>query len=175
MNLLISTKSFKTEVVFVFLFLSYAQCIGNSQQTERRPSSMEESNKLNDKEEQIAENTCNKDDTNCSAINSDKECINLNDKTLGPKDPSWFVIVAQGRLGNHLVAYSVIKTLAKTLHIRPLIPNETKQYLKKFFDFKDSILVLEEAFCNTEEVLQSKMKYFDGSIDGLVQDKRYHK
>ena len=158
-----SSKILKKEIICVYLFLSCAVCTEKSQNNKGSIHSHE--------------NYCNKDNTksSCSEDNKIKECIELNDKTLGPEDPSWMVIVPQGRLGNHLVAYSVIQALAHTLHIRPLIMEETKQYLEKYFDVKHDILIFEDTFCNKEEIKQSIMKYFDGSIDELVKDTRYHK
>ena len=37
---------------------------------------------------------------------------------LEPNEPSIFIINANGRLGNHLMAFATIMTLAKTLNIR---------------------------------------------------------
>ena len=102
------------------------------------------------------------------------KCIETNDILSGPDEPSWFIIVPEGRLGNHLVGYSVIQALAAKLKIRPLITQETEDYLKKYFDVKHNISIYEKTFCNIHEVERSKMKYFEGSIDEIVQDKRYH-
>ena len=102
------------------------------------------------------------------------KCIETNDIFSDPDEPSWFIIVPEGRLGNHLVGYSVIQALAAKLKIRPLITQETEDYLKKYFDVKHNISIYEKTFCNIHEVERSKMKYFEGSIDEIVQDKRYH-
>ena len=102
------------------------------------------------------------------------KCIETNDILNGLDEPSWFIIVPEGRLGNHLVGYSVIQALAAKLKIRPLITQETEDYLKKYFDVKHNISIYEKTFCNIHEVERSKMKYFEGSIDEIVQDKRYH-
>ena len=102
------------------------------------------------------------------------KCIETKDILSGPDEPSWFIIVPEGRLGNHLVGYSVIQALAAKLKIRPLITQETEDYLKKYFDVKHNISIYEKTFCNIHEVERSKMKYFEGSIDEIVQDKRYH-
>ena len=42
-------------------------------------------------------------------------------ETLGPASPSLFVVNAQGRLGNHLMAYAIVHALAFKLDIVPLI------------------------------------------------------
>ena len=127
------------------------------------------------KEDQNKQDHCKKENSRSACIDITQNCIELSSKTLGPEDPSWFIIVPRGRLGNHIVGYSIIQALGATLNIRPLISQETETYLKKYFDVKHNISIFEETFCNVEEIEESKMIYFEGSIDQLVQDKRYHK
>ena len=115
-----------------------------------------------------------KKENSLSCQNGHNKCIETKDILSGPDEPSWFIIVPEGRLGNHLVGYSVIQALAAKLKIRPLITQETEDYLKKYFDVKHNISIYEKTFCNIHEVQRSKMKYFEGSIDEIVQDKRYH-
>ena len=115
-----------------------------------------------------------KKENSLSCHEGHNKCIETNDILSGPDEPSWFIIVPEGRLGNHLVGYSVIQALAAKLKIRPLITQETEDYLKKYFDVKHNISIYEKTFCDIHEVERSKMKYFEGSIDEIVQDKRYH-
>jgi hypothetical protein len=130
------------------------------------------------KEDEEAVGSCKQKNTDSGCAIQDKtlqNCIELNHKTLRPQDPSWFIIVPKGRLGNHIVGYSVIQALAATIQIRPLITEETETYLKKYFDVKHNISIFENTFCNVDEIELSKMKYFEGSIDEVVQEKRYHR
>ena len=130
------------------------------------------------KESGIQQDHCKKDnnESDCKT-EADKfpKCIELNDKNLGPEDPSWFIIVPQGRLGNHIVGYSVIQALGATLNVRPLINEETETYLKQYFDVKHNLSIYENTFCNTKEIERYKMTYFTGSIDEIVEQKKYHK
>ena len=48
-----------------------------------------------------------------------KKCFEV--ETFGPDSPSLFVVNAQGRLGNHLMAYAIVHALAFKLDIVPLI------------------------------------------------------
>ena len=68
-------------------------------------------------------------------------------KPLQPEEPSIFVINAAGRLGNHLMAFAIVMTLAKTLKIRPFVQKETAEYLSKYF-IAENIPIYEDAFCN---------------------------
>ena len=130
-----------------------------------------------DKNVEVGSCKQNNNDAGCTIQDQNKvqTCIELNHKTLQPQDPSWFIIVPKGRLGNHIVGYSVIQALAATLQIRPLITEETEMYLKKTFDVKHNISIFEHTFCNVDEIELSKMQYFEGSIDEVVQEKRYHR
>ena len=130
------------------------------------------------KEDNSAVGSCKQKNNDSGCAIQDKtlqSCIELNHKTLQPQDPSWFIIVPKGRLGNHIVGYSVIQALAATLQIRPLITAETEMYLKKYFDVKHNISIFENTFCNVDEIELSKMQYFEGSIDEVVRDKKYHR
>ena len=106
---------------------------------------------------------------------SSRNCIELTKNHLGPQDPSWFIIVPQGRLGNHIVGYSVIQALAATLGVRPLLSKETDEYLRKYFEIKHDISIYEDTFCNLEKLENFQMTYFEGSIDEIVKNKNYHK
>ena len=62
-----------------------------------------------------------------SFISCDNKDLCINEETvkkcetfshLGQNDASIFIINAEGRLGNHLMAFAIILALAKSLHIR---------------------------------------------------------
>ena len=92
-------------------------------------------------------------------------------KPLQPEEPSIFVINAAGRLGNHLMAFAIVMTLAKTLKIRPFVQKETAEYLSKYF-IAENIPIYEDAFCNAEEV---KSQLFNGDLNELVENTGLHK
>lgn len=116
-----------------------------------------------------SESSCGKENEVAS------KCIELTKGDIGPQDPSWFIIVPRGRLGNHIVGYSVIQALAATLGVRPLIAQETDDYLRKYFDINHTISIYEDTFCNREVIERFQMTYFEGSIDELVKNKKYHR
>ena len=104
--------------------------------------------------------------------NSCKETIDI---TIHPEEPSWFIIVPKGRLGNHLTGFAMIQALAFTLGIKPLITKSTNDYLKRYFDVKHNISIYENTFCKISNIPKSKMSHFEGSIDELLNNKIYHK
>ena len=118
----------------------------------------------------------NDSDISCGPKNKiTSKCTELTKGDIGPQDPSWFIIIPRGRLGNHIVGYSIIQALAATLGIRPLLAQETDDYLRKYFDINHTISIYEDTFCNIDEIQRFQMTYFEGSIDELVQNKKYHK
>ena len=86
-------------------------------------------------------------DSSCSS--NTKDCIDVFD--LGPDRPSIVVIDARGRLGNHLMAYALVKALALDHGVVPLVTRETRDYLRDIFEYKDNneVSVLENSFCNS--------------------------
>lgn len=102
-------------------------------------------------------------------------CLDTDSNKFGPNEPSWFIIVPNGRLGNHLTGFAVIQALASTLKITPLITQATDDYLKRYFDIKHNISIYEKTFCNITDVERSKLSYFEGSIDEIVHNKIYQK
>ena len=101
-------------------------------------------------------------------IEKPKKCENL--ISINSDEPSIFIAHAQGRLGNHLMAFAIILALAKTLNIKPYVQGETAEYLKKYF-VSENIPVFEETFCNHEEL---KPVLFNGDLDYLVKEKKLH-
>ena len=104
-------------------------------------------------------------DSSCSS--KPKDCIDVVD--LGPDRPSIVVIDARGRLGNHLMAYALVKALALDHGVVPLVTRETRDYLRDIFDYKDEVGVLEEAFCDSDRAM-ARMQVFEDTIDSLVAD-----
>ena len=124
------------------------------------------------KEQEIALEHCKQEDkSSCQKYS----CKEINDVIIDPEEPSWFIIVPKGRLGNHLTGFAMIQALAFTLGIKPLITKTTNDYLKKYFDVKHNISIYEDTFCKTPNITLSKMNYFEGSIDELVHNEIYHK
>ena len=143
--------------IFMICFLSSFDCSGSSNSVESH---------------------CNKNDSESSCdenIEITSKCIQLTKGDIGPQDPSWFIIIPRGRLGNHIVGYSIIQALAATLGIRPLLAQETDDYMRKYFNIAHSISIYEDTFCNIEEIERFQMTYFEGSIDEIAQNKKYHK
>ena len=104
----------------------------------------------------------------CDITESSKKCQILN--SISNNEPSIFVIHADGRLGNHLMAFGIVLALGKHLNIRPYVEGETARYLKKYF-LAENIPVFEDTFCNHEDL---KPTWFDGDLDYLVETKEFH-
>ena len=101
--------------------------------------------------------------------NSFLECINFEEQHFGHQNASVFVIEAHGRLGNHIIAYSVIRSLEKTLGVQGFVTEQTKGYLDKFFELEHlRIKTLEHHFCNFQDM---KFEVFDGRLDSLLSNK----
>ena len=162
-----------TIFVFCYLLLPCTTSIKGPPKNANKVHSVETSEITSNREEEKLKDYCNEENKNdtCNKKEETEECTVFSDEMFGPQNASLFVIVAKGRLGNHLIAYSVIQALAHTLHIRPLITKETKIFLQKYFDVKHNIAVLEETFCNYQQI---PFVQFEGSIDELAENKQYH-
>lgn len=104
-------------------------------------------------------------------INCEKcknQCENF---VISENDPSIFLQVADGRLGNHLMVFSTLFALGQKLKIRPYVQRETANYLKHYFEM-DDIPVFEDTFCNSNSI---KPFVFDQSLDSLIKRKELHK
>ena len=51
------------------------------------------------------------------------KCVNFNHETFGKDNASIFVIEAKGRIGNHLMAYTLIKAFEAKLNIQVINTN----------------------------------------------------
>ena len=92
-------------------------------------------------------------------------------RPLEPHEPSIFIIKAAGRLGNHLMAFAIVMTLAKTLKIRPFVEGETARYLRQYF-LSENIPVVEETFCNPDAI---PGELFDEDLNYLVEHTELHR
>ena len=92
-------------------------------------------------------------------------------KPLTPEEPSIFVINAEGRLGNHLMAFAIVMTLAKTLNIRPFVEKETAEYLQRYF-IAENIPIFDGYFCNIEDL---QYNTYTGDLSDLVQNTDLHR
>ena len=92
-------------------------------------------------------------------------------RPLEPHEPSIFIIHAAGRLGNHLMAFAIVMTLAKTLKIRPFVQGETARYLEQYF-LSENIPVVEETFCNPDAI---PGELFVEDLDYLVEHTELHR
>ena len=124
------------------------------------------------KEQEIALEHCKQEDkSSCQKYS----CKEINDVIIDPEEPSWFIIVPKGRLGNHLTSFAVIQALAFTLRIKPLITKTNNDYLKRYFDVQHNMSIYYDTFRKITKITKLKMSYFKGSIDELVNNKIYHK
>ncbi len=75
---------------------------------------------------------CTQRSDDCVGEKVQKACVPFDKKSLFANDSrSVFVIEANGRLGNHLIAYTLVQALAKTLDVRAFILTETVDYLSR--------------------------------------------
>lgn len=103
-----------------------------------------------------------------SKLNS---CQHFKPELFGPDSKSIFLMVPDGRLGNHLVAYSFLLYFKLVLGLDVYMPIDTKHYLLKVFTPRSvEIPVLEETFCNYEEI---KFKDYQGHMRPILTDKTW--
>jgi hypothetical protein len=108
--------------------------------------------------------------TNSTTDQLQLQC-DIQNKPLEPSEPSIFVIEAKGRLGNHLMAFAIMITLAKTLKIRGYVTGETAAYLQRYF-LAENVPVFENTFCDYSEM---PMTLFVEDLDILVSNELLHK
>ncbi len=82
---------------------------------------------------------CEADEGACDATTKSKEeeaCVDLDLGSMLSDDgrdwPTVAVIEAKGRLGNHLIAFTLIGALAKQLGFQPYIMEETYEYSSSY-------------------------------------------
>ena len=97
-----------------------------------------------------------------------KSCLDI--ENFGADQSSLFMIDAKGRLGNHLMAYALVKALAFDHNILPLVTRETRDYLEAIFDYENDVKVFEDAFCDIDKAL-ARITVFEDTIDSLVSEK----
>ena len=100
-----------------------------------------------------------------------KPCQNFQKSKFTSENASLFIIEAKGRLGNHLIGYTVIKALNKTLNIQPLVGRETREYLSQYFS-NISAPAIEDIFCNWRDL---PFEGYQNSIHDLVADESLRK
>ena len=108
------------------------------------------------------------DKENCES--KEESCQHFNINNFGSKNASVFVIESKGRLGNHLITYTIIQALQKKLNIQPFILQETYDYMSKYFG-NISLPILEKTFCNYQTI---PFQIFDGGINELVDQTNQH-
>jgi len=89
-------------ICLLFLVLTKAKleeeyCSINGEECKEETDNFEEEVNRNENEEEAKNGTC----------------IPFSQWKFGPKEPSIFIIVANGRLGNHLTAFTVIQVMIK--------------------------------------------------------------
>lgn len=103
----------------------------------------------------------------CDKDKCDSDCITINDATFGPQNASIIVIEAKGRLGNHLIAFTLVKALAKKLGYMPMVMQNTHDFLAQYFT-NISVPILQKSICNWEQITFNR--YIDG-IDEFIARK----
>ena len=114
-------------------------------------STHEESNIV--AQENLENKSCDKKEM-CDIESKVKTCVDFDGVEQFQKDSrSIFMMTANGRMGNHMIAYSLMKQLNRELNVRTFIRRETKEMLSAVFEESSiNVPVLEEVFCNPYEV-----------------------
>ena len=55
----------------------------------------------------------------------ESKCVNWDPRRFTPDSPSLIVIESKGRLGNHLIAFTLVLALAKEKDVTPFVTEET--------------------------------------------------
>ncbi len=85
---------------------------------------------------------------------------------------SLFAIEARGRLGNHLMGYTIVMALKKVLGVDAVVMAETDRFVRRYFDPAHAVPVLEETYCNWQDI---EFRPYEGGIDELVENEELHK
>ena len=105
---------------------------------------------------------------------NDKTCKHF-DETLFRRNvsqPSIFLIVPRGRLGNMMLGYSIILELQNRLKIQPLVTRDCLSFLKTTFE-EDTLTVpaIEDTYCNRKHI---PFEPFEGTFRELITNTSYH-
>ena len=86
--------------------------------------------------------------------------------------PSIFLIVPRGRLGNMMLGYSIILELQNRLKIQPLVTRDCLSFLKTTFE-EDTLTVpaIEDTYCNRKHI---PFEPFEGTFRELITNTSYH-
>lgn len=98
-------------------------------------------------------------------------CQHFDAVHFGSSNKSIFVIESKGRLGNHLIGFTLSQALAKVLKVQGLVVGETEKLLSTYFENKFAVPTLESKFCNWQDM---RFKPYFGSIDELVTNTQWH-
>ena len=86
--------------------------------------------------------------------------------------PSIFLIVPRGRLGNMMLGYSIILELQNRLKIQPFVTRKCLEFLKTTFEEETiTIKAIEDSICNHKDIL---FEPFEGTFRELLTNSTYH-
>ena len=108
-----------------------------------------------------------------SEVNN-KTCKHF-DETLFRRNvsqPSIFLIVPRGRLGNMMLGYSIILELQNRLKIQPFVTRKCLEFLNTTFEEETiTIKAIEDSICNHEDMM---FEPFEGTFRELLTNTSYH-
>jgi hypothetical protein len=86
-------------------------------------------------------------------------------------EPSIFLIVPRGRLGNMMLGYSILLELQNRLKIQPFVTRDCLAFLKTTFE-EDTITIpaIEDTYCNHKSML---FEAFEGTFRELLTNTTY--
>lgn len=86
--------------------------------------------------------------------------------------PSIFLIVPRGRLGNMMLGYSIILELQNRLKIQPFVTRKCLEFLKTTFEEETiTIKAIEDSICNHKNIV---FEPFEGTFRELLTNSTYH-
>ena len=107
---------------------------------------------------------------------NNKTCKHFDDKTFFrgnvKRQPSIFLIVPRGRLGNMMLGYSIILELQNRLKIQPFVTRDCLSFLRTTFEEETlTIPAIEDTYCNRKKMA---FEAFDGTFRELMTNTSYH-
>ena len=105
---------------------------------------------------------------------NDKTCKHFDETFFrgNVSQPSIFLIVPRGRLGNMMLGYSIILELQNRLKIQPFVTRKCLKFLNTTFEEETiRIKAIEDSICNHEDML---FEPFEGTFRELLTNTTYH-
>ncbi|XP_059085006.1 galactoside 2-alpha-L-fucosyltransferase SEC1-like isoform X4 [Tigriopus californicus] len=101
-----------------------------------------------------------------SCSTQESKCEHFNPMTFSASNQSIFLVAAQGRLGNHLIAHALSISIHKAIGVKTYLSQETHDFLTQYFE-DIQLPILQNKFCNWNEI---NFQVFSKGIEDLVKD-----